>query len=218
MNEDPPPKDLVILAADKNIEYGLRGLLERKESLGIRAIEYDLYVHSQKDPGCLRRAHDFLRPFHRKYERALVVFDREGSGKEDTSREELQREVSGRLKKNGWGERAATVVLDPELEIWAWSESQAVDKVIGWAGLAPTLRERLVSEGFLQQGAVKPIRPKESLEWALEVSKKARSSSLYRQLAGVIPLASCTDASFQLLRSTLQAWFPPLGAAKRHRK
>ena len=35
-------KDLVVLAADKDMEYALKGLLSRPQALGIRKIEVDI--------------------------------------------------------------------------------------------------------------------------------------------------------------------------------
>ena len=71
-------KDLILLVADKNMEASLKGLLLRSQALGLRRMIFDLYVHPERDPGCLLRAHDFLRPFVTRYERALVVLDHAG--------------------------------------------------------------------------------------------------------------------------------------------
>jgi len=35
--------DLIVLAADKNTEHGLRGLLNRPRALGIRSINFRIY-------------------------------------------------------------------------------------------------------------------------------------------------------------------------------
>ena len=42
-------KDLVVLAADRDIEHALMGLFTRPEALGIRAIETDIRVHPGHD-------------------------------------------------------------------------------------------------------------------------------------------------------------------------
>ena len=39
------PKDLVVLAADKNMEFAVKGILGRFRSLGIREITVDFRVH-----------------------------------------------------------------------------------------------------------------------------------------------------------------------------
>ena len=77
------PTELVLLVADKNIEYGMRGLLGRPQAIGIRPIDSKIYVHPHRDPGCARRAHEFLRQFADDYDHALVVFDRQGCGWEE---------------------------------------------------------------------------------------------------------------------------------------
>ena len=56
MNE----KDLVVLAADSNIEQALIGLFTRPEALGIRPIDVNISVHPQHDPGCATRGVEFL--------------------------------------------------------------------------------------------------------------------------------------------------------------
>jgi len=53
------PKDLIVLVADKNMEFGLRGLLSRPEALGIRKLA-GLYKLSDPD----RAAADVSIPIH----------------------------------------------------------------------------------------------------------------------------------------------------------
>jgi hypothetical protein len=53
-------KDLVILAADKDMEFALRGLLARPEALGMRPVDLDLFVEPDHDPGCALRGVEFL--------------------------------------------------------------------------------------------------------------------------------------------------------------
>ena len=60
MSADLIRKDLILLVADKNMEASLKGLLTRFRSLKLRQVTFDLYVHPERDPGCLLRAHDFL--------------------------------------------------------------------------------------------------------------------------------------------------------------
>ncbi len=160
MTAEMAVKDLIVLAADGQIEATLRGLLTRGASLQIREITADIYVHPGKDPGCLLRGHDFLRPFSRQYEHALILCDREGCGQQDRPRETLEKQIEGRLAISGWVGRAAAVVLDPELEIWVWSDSPEVDRSLGWAGRQPSLTDWLVSEGYCTAGQGKPNAPK----------------------------------------------------------
>jgi hypothetical protein len=208
MTLSAPSKDLVVLTADKNAQFAVQGILSRFKSLSIRQLETDYYVHPEKDPGVLHHAHDFLRPFSKSHEHALVLMDREGSGQEETSREALQQGIENELNASGWNGRAAAVVIDPEIDIWVWSDSPHVDHELGWSNHVPALRTWLREKGFLPRDVVKPQRPKEALETALREVKMPRSSAIYRALAEKVSLSRCTDPAFGKLKSVLQMWFP----------
>jgi hypothetical protein len=201
-------RDIIFVVADRDIEATVLGLLSRPQSLAIRRISAVIRTHPEKDPGCFLRAHDFLRAFRSHYARAIVMFDREGCGSEALSRVALEAAVEDRLRKNGWDDRAKTIVIDPELESWVWSDSPEVDRILGWVARSPVLRSWLWEKGFLQEGTVKPRRPKEAVEAALRVVHKPRSSAIYQDLAMSVSLRRCTDPAFTKLRATLQSWFP----------
>jgi hypothetical protein len=208
MIEDKDQKDLIALVADKNMESILRGLLTRTESLEIRMLNFNVYTHIERDPGCLRKSQDFLRTHHRNYRHALVMFDRVGCGSENKSREEIEQLVEDRLRQSGWGDRGAAIVIDPELENWVWTNSPHVQTALGWEGRIPNLREWLISEGFLlSPEASKPSHPKEAVEKAMRIAKKPRSSSIYLELAKSVTLAGCTDKAFLKFRQTMSKWF-----------
>lgn len=211
MKDDQAQKDLVILVADQDIEFSVRGLLSRHRTLGFRKLsykDYDIFRHLGKDPGCLLECHEFLRPFFDQYAHALVMFDREGCGKDDLSRDHLENMVERQLAISGWGNRAAAIVFDPELEVWVWSGSPHVDAVLGWKGKQPDLITWLVDKGFREEFEAKPNRPKKAVEEALRISSKARSASLYRQLAERVSLKKCVDPAFNKFKTILQTWFP----------
>lgn len=201
-------KDLVILVADKDMEFTVRGLLIRHRSLAIRGIDTDILRHPDHDPGCFAHCHNLLRPQIKRYRHALVMFDRHGSGREGMLREDIENSVEDRLRSNGWQNRAAAIVLDPELEAWIWSDSPHVDRIIGWRSGSPDLRSWLVNQGFVANRAAKPAHPKEAMYEALRVCRKPKSSSLYLMLAGKVGLTRCTDPAFAKLRRTLRGWFP----------
>lgn len=207
MIQDVTAKDLVVLAADKQIEFAVRGLLHRKATLGIQNLSFDVFVHPHHDPGCLTHAHEFLRPFSARYARALVMLDRFGSGRHESVCEDLEKEIEGGLCGTGWGNRAAAIVLDPELEIWVWSNSPHVDRILGWEGRIPNLKAWLREQGFLLPGHVKPQRPKEAMEEALKIVKKPRSSAIYRDLAESVSLTGCADRAFIKFKQLLASWF-----------
>ncbi|HIE01121.1 MAG TPA: hypothetical protein EYP59_12680 [Thiotrichaceae bacterium] len=107
-------KDLVILVADKNMEYAVKGLLSRPEALSIREISFDIFIHPYHDPGCLNEGHYFLQSALNQYRHALILFDREGCGREGLTRQEL--------------------------EIWVWSDSPHVAEILGWKNKQPDLK------------------------------------------------------------------------------
>lgn len=207
MTDNRGEKDLVILVADKDMEFTVKGLLGCYPAIGIRPLTNDVYVHPQHDPGCLLRGHDFLRLFANSYAHALIMFDLEGSGKESLSREELEHQVEVQLARSGWDDRAAVIVLDPELEIWVWSDSPEVDLILGWQNREPDLRTWLCQEGFVSDRSAKPNRPKEAFEEALKLASKPRSSSRFRQLAEKVSLNRCSDAAFLKFKTQLRQWF-----------
>jgi len=203
-----PRADLVILAADRSIELVLAALVDRPDDLGIRPIEVRTLAHPRRDPGCLRESQDLLRSQAMMASFALVVFDREGCGRDAAAPEAVEREVVSRLEANGWEGRAAAVVVDPELEVWAWTRSAALTRRLGWNGRESELEKALLDAGFLRQGDHKPHRPKKALELALRATGKPRSSALLQELARTLPTTPCEDLSFRRLCAVLRAWFP----------
>ena len=201
-------KDLVILAADKDLEHALKGLLGRPEALGIRPIEADIFVEPEHDPACALRGVDFLANLSEQYGHGLLIFDHKGSGREATPPRDLQAGLNEALATSGWDERARTVVLSPELETWVWSDSPHVDVVTGWRNRSRKLRLWLIEQNYLQEGEIKPRRPKEAFAAALREAQKPRSASLYQQIAEKVSLRRCTDTAFLELRRLLSDWFP----------
>jgi hypothetical protein len=208
MNACAYESDLVVLTADKNMKFAIEGLLSRSQALATRPISTVFYVHPESDPGCLLHADAFLRPFVRRFAHAIVMFDREGCGKEDKPRNELEQLVESKLSRSGWGRRATVVVIDPELENWVFSASPEVDAAMGWSGKMPSLRTWLMDQKYLAGGELKPVRPKEAMESALRHVRMPRSSSIYGSLARHVGFGRCTDGAFQKLKATLREWFP----------
>lgn len=198
--------DLVVLVSDRNTEAAMEGILSRLQSLRIRTITYRILVHPEKDPGCRLHGHELLRIHQDTHRYALMVFDREGSGADEKSRAELEFECEERLSSTGWKDRGAVIVLDPEVEIWLWSDSPVVDTALDWDNRTPKLRDWLIAKGHVFDGP-KPKRPKEATEAALHAVRKPRSSSLYRDLAEKVSLDRCVDPAFVRLRELLRSWF-----------
>ena len=201
-------RDLIVLATDKDMEHALKGLFSRPQALGISTIEADILVHPQHDPACARRGVEFLSPLTKQYHHALLMFDYEGSGRENISPHELRDAVNQDFTQSAWGERARTIVLTPELEARVWSRSPHVGDVMGWKDQNSTLRRWLIEQNWLQEGEIKPERPKEAFLAALYHTRTPRSSSLYQQIAERVSLSQCVDESFLEFKDVLRGWFP----------
>lgn len=202
-------KDLVVLSADKNMEHTIKGLISRPQSLDIRPIVADVLVHPRRDPGCANEGVALLSGLSERYRHGLLMFDYEGSGVENKiSFIKLEESLNSELFRSPWKDRAKTIVLNPELEVWVWSKSHHVDGVAGWGNRNPSLRRWLIERELLQEGAVKPASPKEAFEAALREVKKKRSASLYQQIAERVSFNGCDDLAFLKFKRTLQGWFP----------
>jgi len=160
------------------------------------------------DAGCFRNCHEFLKPFLPTHSRALVLFDKHGCGRETIPTDDLEREVQERLSRSGWERRAGVVVVDPELEVWVWSDSPEVERCLGWVGRQPPLRERLRQKGLWQPGSAKPTDPKAAMALALREAGIAPARPVFEQLAASVGLRRCTDRAFVRLREILRQWFP----------
>src|SRR5262249_27116434 len=144
----PEAADLVILSADKDAQQALQELLGRTRDLGIRKISFHpILVAPRHDPEVFGRCQEYLRPFLRSAKYALVALDREGCGR-TASRTVIEAEVEQRLRQNGWPDRCAAVVIDPELEVWVWGDILGVSNVLRWSTRAP-LDQWLSNEGYL---------------------------------------------------------------------
>jgi len=202
-------KDLIVLVADSSTAEGLEALLQRHQSLRIKPISFDVRTYPQRDAGVFNRAHTYLTPFMKRYSYALVVLDYEGCGCEAPGPETVSTDVQMRLDRSGWEGRSRVILIYPELDIWVWSDSPHVDRVLGWFGRKPTLREWLKSKELLRKGHPKPERPKEARLAAMKQVGTRESSAIFEKLGSSVSVKRCTDPAFQLLLATLREWFPP---------
>ncbi len=202
-------KDLLILAADKDLQHALKGLLGRPEALRMSPIEADVLVHHEHDPACALRGVDFLANLSGQYRYGLLIFDHEGSGREASAPQELREAINEQFAGSAWGDRARAIVPAPELEAWIWSESPHVEEVTGWMNREPGFQRWLIQRGYLEEGQSKPTAPKEAFQAALREAGMPRSASLYEKLARRVSLRHCTDPAFLEFRSLLSTWFPP---------
>ena len=105
--------DLFVLAADKDMLKTMKELLRRHDDLGIRKVRSRGDRHRFRDPGCRVDPSGPLRPYINGYAHALVIFDKEGCGRDSASREDLQKEVEQNLERNGWRGRCKAIVIEP---------------------------------------------------------------------------------------------------------
>ena len=200
-------KDLFVLAADLELKNALDGLLSRATDLGVRDMSYDIERHPNRDSGCRSEAVEYLRPYLRGYRHGLVVFDHYGCGSTD-SREEIQLSVEEQLRRNGWGDRAKVIVIEPELEVWVWSDSPAACRVLGWDDGYAALRRWLGTRQLWQSGEPKPAEPKRAMQDVMQHGRVRRSARNFSRLARAIDFSRCEDPAFNELKDTLQEWFP----------
>lgn len=197
--------DLVILVADKPMQFSLRGALDRPKSLGIRPIRADYVVHANRDGGVRKTGPDLLALKHSAAKHALMILDYEGCGANQPAAE-LEAELDQRLSQR-WGVKAKAVVIEPELDVWMWGSDNALRSVLDWDKPA-SIREWLRNADWRFAHDDKPERPKEALEKVLRELRQPQSAALYEAIAKQISLARCQDKAFLRLKHQLQEWFP----------
>ena len=143
----------------------------------------------------------------RQYCRAIVVLDKDGCGRENAPREDIQQEIERDLAVNGWNDRAKAIVIDPELEAWVWSGSSNVAKVLGWSKEYEDLKAWLVDRDLWSANSAKPSDPKAAMKAALREANRASSAALFGQMAQRVTLRRCQCPAFAELKRTLQHWF-----------
>lgn len=199
-------KDLVILVADKNMQFAVRGALARPEALGIHAVTHDFRPHPGRDGGARTSGVDILALERRRFEHALLVFDLEGCGAEPgQSAEDLEHLLDRRLAAL-WGAQAKCIVIDPEVDIWLWGADSVLRDVLGWPQ-AGHVRDWLRQRGFGFDSHGKPDRPKDAMQELVRFCRLPRSSALYEKITARISLHRCRDPAFGRLRTALQSWF-----------
>jgi hypothetical protein len=199
-------KDLILLAADKNMEFTLRGALHRHQALEIREITFEVMTHPGRDGGVHTNGPDFLELHSKRFSHGVLMLDYEGSGAAQT-REKLEAELDERLRSS-WNDRAKAIVIEPEVDVWMWGTPNKLEQMLEWNNDGPRLVPWLEEKGyvFTQQG--KPKRPKEALEHVLRHTRQPRSSDLYKRIASQLSLSKCTDSAFCRFRDRLRQWFP----------
>jgi len=199
--------DLVVLVPAADEEKALAALLRRHQSLEIRPIRTEFVRHPMRDSGCAKNAEAFLRMQQRNFRHALVVFDHDGSGRESESPDQIIDDLEGRLARSGWDDRAAVVVIAPELEIWLWSDSPRVATSLGWDRSMADLRAWLQDRDLWTAGSDKPTDPKAAMQAVLRETRTPESPAIHARIAAEVGLRRCSDPAFRRLRDILRRWF-----------
>lgn len=199
--------DLVVLVADTMQEAVVRALLvDRRDSLRIRPVTFEMWRHPHRDPGVYQEAAHFLRPYRQTHDHALVLLDAEWEGAPGAA-DALEANIGEKLRRVGWADGTfLALAIAPEIESWAWRSVATLAAVLDTH--EAMVRGLAESAGWWRAGEAKPHRPKELLEATLRAVGKPLSSSLYARLAGQLSLRNCRDASFGRLSEALQRWFP----------
>lgn len=198
-------QDLVVLVADKNMQYALQGALGRHQALDIRPLTVEFRVHMGRDGGVRTTGVDILAQESTRFHHALMVFDFEGCGQEHDDLLTLEAKLDGQLR-NVWEARAKTIIIFPEVDVWLWGADVALREAFQWP-LERSIRDWLLDKGFEFDANGKPLRPKEALDAMRPVHKQPRSSALYEKITRRISLPNCTDPAFGRLRAQLDQWF-----------
>jgi hypothetical protein len=201
-------RKLVVLVADADTKAVIKTLLlKRHQSLGIKPMEEDkdfvIHEHPNRDPGVRTGAVDFLRPFQRDFCHALVIFDHKGCGAEREKPQDLEHELEQELKRNGWSDRCAVIVIEPELEAWVWVGSHHIARV---SGLTVKALQDLMAK-FPQNNLGKPVEPKEAWREVLRRGGRKPSAKIFGELAESVSLSRCQDRAFRKLVDVLRCWF-----------
>jgi len=203
-------KDLIILAADQSMKLMLEAVLDRHRALGIREIprvQRDIKADARRDPAVYLNGHEFLRSQSKLYRYGILICDRHGSGQHEASRMEMESHMEANMDQSGWLGRSAAIVIDPELEIWAWSRSPHVASALGWEANMET-EQWLLNNGYLLDANGKPERPQAALDLALRGNRIPKSSSVFVEIAQNVSLRRCHDPAFLKLQRVLREWFP----------
>jgi hypothetical protein len=198
-------KDLILVVADKNMHFALRGALNRPEALGIRPIIVEFFVHPGRDGGVRKSGAELLALKRSAANHGMIVLDYEGCGAASPAGN-VEAELTQRLVPK-WGANGQALVIEPELDVWLWGAENALKTALSWNHPA-SIRDWLRGRGYALGEHEKPDRPKEALEAVLRELRLPRSSALYEELAGKLSLRRCSDPAFGRLRATLQRWFP----------
>lgn len=199
-------QDLVVLVADKNMQFALQGALDRPQAMGVRPFSFEFRSHMGRDGGVRTTGADVLAREAARFSHALMLLDFEGCGQEQDDPLVIEAQLDGKLQRI-WDANAKAIVISPEVDAWLWGNDAVLRDALHWPQNG-TIRDWLRGKGFEFNADDKPLRPKEALDAMRPVHKQARSSAMYERVTKRISLQNCTDPAFIRVRTQLQTWFP----------
>lgn len=205
-------KDLFVYVADADALAFLRSILVRHQSLGVRAISFDIERHPQRDAGMVQSGAELTRMRKGQYTKALLLWDHHGSGRDHRQApDEVRAELQDKLDSFTWRTNSSVQVLVPELEQWLWFCEPAL---VAHCGITSVQLQEWVSDqaAKLRQPVeqLKQRQPKELFEHIVrERLRRTISPRDFEEIgrrASVKGLMACP--SFRVLVETLRSWFP----------
>ena len=139
-------KDLVLLVADKNAQFALKGALNRPEAWAFAPSSLSFACIPAGDGGTRKSGPEMLALERRRFSHALLVLDFEGCGTDLPNATALETQLDKKLSSQ-WKTDAKSIVIEPELDVWVWGADNAVEAVIEWPA-GKGVREWLLEQGF----------------------------------------------------------------------
>lgn len=209
-------RELVFLVADSTMQQTLEGFFGRAQfhrNLGCAAFPIDARANrdvfvaaGENDPGLYKRADETLSRFRATHRRAVVMLDADWDGSPGAAA--ITAHVEALVQRVWAPGDVGVIVPDPEIEAWFWlPDSPHVATAMRYRGSLP-YREVLAGAGHWPEGAAKPPRPKEALEYLRFRHGTDFSPAVRRRAAERVSVARCADPAFLTLRDMLRRWFP----------
>ena len=207
--------DVVILCPDGAWPQALGAILDRHQSLGIRALRRKFVLDPLRDSS--PQAVELLRPYQGASEKVMVVRDFHGSGWEDLGIDTLKDRLREQLQAGGWNPNDFEVIVaDPELETWLRIPSPHLrtlveerarknrDQISRWRD---EIEQVLKNRGGLNESG-KPKAPKEVFRDFLSFYGIPPSNALFEYLGKRESLHRCASYSFLQFVGVVRGWFP----------
>lgn len=206
-------KDLLFYVADADAMAFMQAILEKPRALGIRQIQVDFERHPQRDAGMVQSGAELVRMKKGFYQKALLMWDHHGSGRDRSHRPELvQHQIQSKLDTFTWQNNSAVIILVPELEEWIWYCESAI---LGHYGMTHAQLGQWMDDGVKKLGGttadgVKVGHPKELFEYVvryrLHRTISPRDFHEIAKRASIPKLMQCH--SFFSIVEKLRVWFP----------